>query len=109
MRVAFGGVVATAPLFANETHVIVAAPWGYAGFASVTISLNAQQFSSPAGVEFEFVGLHAPELLGAAFGPAGTQLVLTFDSQPTNRGGMAGVAPCTLVLDAATVATIRGD
>ena len=51
---------------------------------------------------FLFTGLHPPTLIEARFTPDGARLVVRFDEQPTNRAGMTGQSPCSLVLDAPT-------
>jgi hypothetical protein len=50
--------------------------------------------------------LHAPVLLEAHFNTAGTTLTVRFDEQPTNRAGMNGQSPCSMVLDSATMVRI---
>lgn len=108
LRVRFGTVVASAPTSFDDASVSVTTPYGSEGASSITVSLNGQQWTQPEGVSIEYVGLHAPVIESATFAPNGNTIVVLFDLQPTNRGGMTSVGSCATVLDDATVATIRG-
>ena len=75
----------------------------------VTLALNGEAFgASGAPLYFEYVGTSPPVLFSAHFEPDGTRLIVRFDGQPTNRGGMLGDGPCAAILDAATVAVLQG-
>ena len=58
--------------------------------------------------QFEFKGLHPPALIEAYFSPAGTTLIIRFDSQPVDRSGMNGLFKCSTILDDATSAQLQG-
>ena len=110
----------------NDTTVVCTTQWGTEDPVGqpVQVALNAQSFETrasdadssclpaPANMSnvprFQFVGLNPPTLLEAYFPAAGTTLVIRFDSQPTNRGGMNGIEPCSVVLDDQTSAQLRG-
>ena len=62
----------------------------------------------PTACRFAFTGLHAPALVDAHFDEGGTMLLIRFDDQPTNRGGMNGVGACASVLDDDTSALLQG-
>ena len=68
---------------------------------------HAEQIAAFAGARV-VVGQHGAALTHAAYMAEGTTLVVVFDAQPTNRGGMTGVGPCAAVLGDATVALLRG-
>ena len=75
---------------------------------------EAQPQASPAGVASAYAvppqGFTAPQLLGAHFVAENPSfgVILTFDAA-TNAAGMLGVEPCSRVLDAQSVAMLRGD
>ena len=69
---------------------------------------KAVEYESRRASQHRFVGLHKPALVDVSFPPDGTYLNIRFDSQPTNRGNMNGVSPCSLILDDETVATLQG-
>ena len=113
-RCGFGGTTQhEPPSFLNDTHAICVTTWGkdVDEGQPVSVALNGVSFYEPSGdfrVPYFFVGLHKPALIDVYFPPEATTLVVLFDSQATNRGGMNGLAPCSDVLDEDTVATIRG-
>jgi hypothetical protein len=82
---------------------------GAAGPAILAISLNGQQWHAAPLVAVQYVGVHTPELISAAFSDAATSLLVFFDKQRTNRAGMgSAVLPCATLLDNATVTTLQG-
>lgn len=115
LRCRFGGEVQPQPpIYHNNTHVVCSTTWGDESEAGqlVSISLNGgASFASAAGSSaprFYFRGLRPPVLVDAYFPAAMTTLVARFDRQPTNRGGMNGIGPCSAVLDDATSSALRG-
>lgn len=115
-RVRFGANPAPAPLLSlTDGQLVVRSPFGAAASrALVAVALNGRQFVEPAApfaanATFTYLdGLHAPALLGARFNSEATALVLQFDPQPTDRAGMVGVQPCSVVLDDDSVARVQG-
>ena len=99
-----GGAADAADLAQCHTHVACSTTWGRGGGPAGGLALNGLSFA--AGTARFFKGLHKPALLEARFSPEGTTLVVVFDAQPTNRGGMTGVGPCAAVLGDATVALL---
>ena len=122
IRCKFGAEVQPQPPASHtDTEVVCNTTWGIDGAQPVSLALNGVTFitrasgdpsSAPATSadvpQFSFVGLHPPALLEVYFDTRGTVLNLRFDAQPTNRGGMNGVGPCSQVLDDATAAQLRG-
>ena len=119
----FGGEQAPAVAASSfsDSQVVCVTPWGAGEGQPVRVALNGVSFALRRAVEadsplatieevpkFAFVGLHPPALLEAFFTQDATTLVIRFDTQPTNRGGMNGVEPCTAVLDDATSAQLKG-
>jgi hypothetical protein len=122
MRCRFGSEVQRQPPLAHsDTSVVCNTTWGPNGARPVSLALNGATFvtrltefggsaqATNADVpQFTFVGLHPPALLEVFFDQAGTKLNVRFDSQPTNRGLMNGLGPCSMVLDDATSMQLRG-
>lgn len=109
VRVRFGGAIAEAPVSVSDSQVVVLSTYGSEGVHPVAVSLNgAVDFQEVSDLAFEFVGKHAPRLVSAAFNAAATAVVLSFDDQPTDRAGKAGVFPCAEVVDDATALVLRG-
>lgn len=108
VRVRFGPTYDEPPSELNATGIAQLSTWGAQGVANVTVALNGQQYDSLGSVPFLFKELHTPALVFVGFDSTATQLVVQFDEQPTNRGGMSGVDLCSLVLTDSTVAEIRG-
>jgi len=111
-RCKFGETVQTEPpSYLDDTTAVCVTTWGKADTAgqAVSIALNTRSFFNAAGsVRFEFFGLHNPAVIDVYFPPSANRIVVQFDSQATNRGGMNGQAACSRVLDSATVAQIKG-
>jgi hypothetical protein len=108
LRVRFGTVVTTEPpLNYTDTTIVLRSAWGAEGTAEVAVSLNGQQFAQT-NASFAFVGITAPRITGVFFTDAGTELVVRFDAQPTDRAGMGAIGACARVFDDDTVATLRG-
>ena len=123
MRCKFGDVVQNEPpLSHSDTEVVCSTTWGKHGAQPVSLTLNGVTFATRATStstnallanvsalpHFTFLGSHRPSLIDVRFDEESTRLILKFDSQPTNRGGMNGVSPCRTVLDDATTAQLQG-
>ena len=98
-------MVQSRPVVSLTPHrLVVEAPWGQSGDAFVTIALNGISFAVTGyKLYLTYDGLHAPQLVDLYFPAAAATLVIQFDAQPTNRGGMNGQRPCSTVLSDATV------
>lgn len=107
LRVRFGEVVAGPPERFNDTHIVLASSHGTEGFAAIGVALNGANYAVGSAF-FQFVGLYAPALKSAAFNSEATTLIIRFDDQATDRGGMSGVGPCADVLDDDTVSLLQG-
>ena len=108
LRCRFGATVQpVAPSYHNETAVVCNATWGE-GKALVGIALNGVDFAVGTTATYSFVGLYRPTLVEAYFTSAATALVVRFGAQPTNRGGMNGMADCGRVLADETAAALQG-
>ena len=107
----------------TDEMIFAVTPWGVEGSQPVRVALNSFSFQSRKALTpeignldtnlshapgFMFKGLRPPALVEAYFPPEGTTLVIRFDPQPTNRAGMNGIAPCSMVLDAATSSQLKG-
>ena len=99
------------PLYYNDSTVVCNSTWGLqATFGSlVTLALNGLQ--DPVlgkAPRFFYYGTRPPALVDVHFSDDATTIVIQFDSQPTNRAGMNGLAPCSRILSDATSHQIRG-
>ena len=112
MRVRFGAVsLPTVPHFFDDGVILLNTTWGSSssvGGEVVSVALNGEDFVGDTGVRFTFTGMHPPVLVDVYFNPSATELVMQFDSQPTNRGQQNGLAPCSFVLMDDTEAVLRG-
>ena len=122
MRCKFGDVVQNEPpLSHSDTEVVCSTTWGKHGAQPVSLALNGVSFATRATSttsaslanvsalpHFTFLGSHRPSLIDVRFDEESTRLILNFDAQPTNRGGMNGVTACRVVLDDATTAQLQG-
>ena len=111
MRCRFGAEVQKqAPSWHNDTAVKCISTWGKEDPAGqvVSVALNSVSFYSGTHARFIFEGLHVPAIVETYFPSDAKSLVIRFDNQATNRGGMNGRLPCSIVLSQATVATLKG-
>jgi len=104
-----------APALVNDTAVVCTTPEGVARVTGsvVTIALNGLSFtdgsSGGSPVLFQYEGESPPRMVGAHFGPDATTLLIKLDGLDSNRAGMGTrLADCSLVLDDATTALLRG-
>ena len=113
IRCRFGrpGAAIVSAISHSAGTILCETEWGEEGYQPVSVSLNGGlSFSGEAegNVPFYFYGLHAPVLTDVYFPPEATTLVIQFDLQPTNRGGVNGMVPCSDLLDETTTAQLRG-
>ena len=111
LRCSFGGTVQpTQPNYHNDTFILCVTTWGSEApdGLRVGVALNGETFATNEEVRFRFFGLYKPNVVDVYFPPEATSLIIQFDQQPTNRAGMAGLAECSLLLKANTIATLQG-
>ena len=112
MLVRFGAEsVPISPIYFNDTVIVCNTSWGSSSSGAgeiVSVALNGASFVGDPNVRFAFTGLHPPALVDVYFTDSTAELVMQFDSQPTNRAGQNGMEPCSQVLAAQTVALLRG-
>jgi len=113
VRCRFGATIQSTPaVVIDDSNVQCVTTWGPSDALGVpvAVALNGHSFEDSGGsVRFRFLGFHEPVLVDVRFPHDLTRLIIELDSQPTNRGGMNGVEPCSRVLDAQTVARLQGD
>ena len=111
LRCSFGGTVQPIqPHFHNDTFILCLSTWGAETplGLKVGVALNGESFATAETVRFRFFGLYKPNVVDAYFLPEATSMIVQFDDQPTNRGGMSGLAECSMILQPSTVATLKG-
>ena len=111
LRCSFGGTVhPMQPKFHNDTFVLCVTTWGSETpeGLKVGVALNGEAFATNEEVRFRFFGLYQPNVVDVYFPPEATSLIIQFDDQPTNRAGMSGLAECSLLLEASTIAILQG-
>lgn len=108
LRVAFGPILASeAPTSASDTELQLTTEFG-SGTVAVRVVPNGEDLGADSGAQFTFQGLHSPEVVRAVFNSEATQLLVFFDDQPTDQGGLSGRFPCSVVLSPATSVLLRG-